>query len=55
MKDWVKVKEVNNEKYLESRSFNACLNQLKKSLQDQPTKDGVNLLDLRTNLHHAHA
>jgi hypothetical protein len=27
-----------------SRSFDACLNQLKKSLQDQPIKDGIKLL-----------
>ena len=27
-----------------SRSFDACLNQLKKSLQDQPMKDGIKLL-----------
>jgi hypothetical protein len=36
-----------------SRSFDACLNQLKKSLQDQPTKEGIKLLDLSPNLHHA--
>jgi hypothetical protein len=29
-----------------SRSFDACLNHLKKSLQDQPAKDGIKFLDL---------
>jgi hypothetical protein len=29
------------------------LNQLKKSLQDQPTKDGIKFLDLSPNPHHA--
>jgi hypothetical protein len=45
------VKEVNNG--IESGSFDAFLNQLKKSLQDQPTKDEIKLPDLSPNLHHA--
>ena len=35
-----------------NRSSDACLNQMKKSLQDQPTKDGTKLPDLSPNLHH---
>jgi hypothetical protein len=46
------VKEVNN-KNIGSCSFVACLNQLKKSLQDQLTKDGIKFLDLSPNPHHA--
>ena len=29
------------------------INQLKKSLQGKPTKDGIKFLDLSPNLHHA--
>jgi hypothetical protein len=47
---WIKEVTTRN---IGSRSFDACLNQLKKSLQDQPSRDGIKFLDLSPNLHHA--
>jgi hypothetical protein len=49
MIDW--VKEVNKEKYW--KSLIRCLLKSTEEIPTRPTKDGIKLLDLSTNLHHA--